>query len=197
MKRNVIHTIPDVRKQLAVCSTSRDGYECMKYYVAIWYGDIIDPHYYGLCCSLGAGYFVHNYVHGGYDFFTKEEFQNTFIVVESGLSSNVCIKANILFKWLKSNKGITVLVYPAIKDNGYNYSYDFHIDYDFAYSQEEHDFDSYELAVKKAMNLVRKKCLNKFGSSIKKWMSFIVVNSPPPKGRGFPIQQSSLRQGFP
>lgn len=172
MKRNLFAHISSFKRRLAICTCDSNDYESMKYYEVIWIKDAGDKAI-NAVRGYGNGYFVKSHKTLHYDFLTNEEFNKSFLIVDEVNSTSARI-LNI-FLWLKNHKGITINVYPDICDNGYNYFYAFSIYYDFAYSDEEHHFDSYELAAKKAITLARKKCINTFGRTVNKWLTFMVL----------------------
>lgn len=172
MRRNVFAHISSLKKRLAICTCNSKDYDSMKYYEVIWIGDV-DDYAINAVREYGNGYFIKNHKTHTYDFLTDVEFNKSFLIADKVNSTSARI-LNI-FSWLKNHKGIAINVYPVVCDEGYNYFYSFTIYYDFAYSEEEHHFDSYELAAKKAIALARKKCINKFGRTVNKWLTFIVL----------------------
>ena len=172
MKRNLFARISSLKKRLAICTCTSDDYEPMKYYEVIWIHDVEDKAVINASRGCGDGYFIKNNKTHTYDFFTSQEFNKSFLIVDE--ANSILARILNIFSWLKKNKGITINVYPVISDDGYNYFYAFNNFYGFACSDEGYHFDSYELAAKEAITLARKKCIHNFGKTVSSWFTFIV-----------------------
>ena len=176
MKKNVLPLILSHRKQLAICSCSNETYGTMQYYIVVNIWDVELEQIRGRGFGLENGYFVRN-SHGNYDFFPIYEFNKIFIIVDSCEDNSICKHLNKNFEWLRNNKNINVYIRPVITSDGYSFSYTLEVKFPFySNTYTERDHFTYELAAKKAMQIVKKECHKHYGKEgIVTWLSFLVV----------------------
>lgn len=198
MIKNLLATIESYKIQLAICCRSYSSYDSMKYYKVIYANDasqLMDI--YNQCRYLFTkdniyltkvmtntttstltidGYFVQNYK-GYFDFFSKDEFNEFFIIAETCDYNIECKRLNNCMAWLRINKDINIKVLPFISDDGYSYSYRFEIKHS-TYKWKSEDLDSYQIAAKYAINKAKSECLKLYGhDGINRWFSFLVIDS--------------------
>ena len=169
MVRNVTSAIYCRKIQLAVCCRAYSGYEPMRYHKVISFDYVSNT----LSEKVGEkGYFVNN-LYGTYDFFPMDEFKEFFIIVDNCDDNKVCKHLNMRLEWLHDNRNIGVYITPSITDDGYSFSYSLEITYPFTNTKTiDGDLLNYELAAKKALMLIREKCIKRYGrDGVKKWLN--------------------------
>ena len=169
MKKGATAIIGTYKHQLAICSNPIDNYEPMKYYPAIYSGDVLQQ-YRDSIDGMEYGYFVRSSL-CRYDFFPEDEFKQYFTIVENCDGNK---KVSGLLYWLRSVRSIKITICPDVKEDGYWYEYSFWTSYPFYVTNvEEHGFGSFELAAKRAINLAKEACLKTHGiKGIKEWVNY-------------------------
>ena len=170
-KKNVFaHKIETYKYQLVICQYPCDGYEAMKYYIAVHLSDAPNK---DQTKGYGAnGYFVQD-GKGKWDFFDMEDFNHFFIIAESC----DCDKkiSNILY-WLRTVRKIKIEIMPSIVEDGFWYQYKYNISYPFNVYDEYHTgLDNFALAAKEAINTARKAFMKAHSKDgVGKWLEYII-----------------------
>ena len=170
-KKNVFsHKIETYKYQLVICQYPCDGYEAMKYYIAV---HLFDAPSRDQIRGYGTnGYFVQD-GKGKWDFFDMEDFNRFFIIAENC----DCDKkiSNILY-WLRTVRKIKIEIMPSIVEDGFWYQYKYNISYPFNVYDEYHTgLDNFALAAKEAINTARKTCMKAHSKDgVGKWLEYII-----------------------
>lgn len=170
-KKNVfVHKIETYKYQLIMCQYPCDGYETMKYYIAV---HIFDAPNRDQTRGYGVdGYFVQDR-NGRWDFFEIEDFNHFFIIAESCDADK---RISDILYWLRTVRKIKIEIIPVIVEDGFWYQYKFDIYYPFnVYNETKSGFDNFVIAAKEAINMVRNACLkvhSKEGAA--RWLEYAI-----------------------
>jgi hypothetical protein len=161
MIKNIYRNLSAEKRLVAICKLSNDIYEAMKYYVIADASDVKGE-------RGRDGYFVQH--DRGWDFFPRNEFTVLFLIPEEIGSSKIATSID----WIKRTNHIDIFIRPTILDDGYWFEYEFEIVFPSStyYSKVEKGLNTYLEAAKKAIILVRNKCLKDHSKSIMEWLQY-------------------------
>ena len=165
MIRNVLGRIDTDSPRLVMCIRTLDGYEEMKYYVAVHTVNATSKEARG----LSEGFLVKNSI-GRYDFFEEDEFREIFEVVDNHWMLNKKLVKTL--SWLMTVRKFKIKITPNIVSDGYFYEYSIFVGFPFNIPDMiENGFNSYTEAAKRVINLARQGCIKWNGSEgVKKWL---------------------------
>lgn len=161
MIKNIYRNISTNKRMVALCQISNENYEATKYYVVADASDVVGE-------RGRDGYFVQSIV-GSWDFFQRNEFTDLFLFIEEN-SSKIATSIN----WIKRVNHIDIFIRPTILDDGYWFEYEFEVLFPSSahYSKVEKGMNTYVEAAKKAIMLVRDKCLKEHSKNIQEWVQY-------------------------
>ena len=162
MIKNIYRHLAPEKRLAALCVISNEHYEATKYYVVANAANVKGE-------RGRNGYFVQN--ERSWDFFPLEEFNVLFLIPEEIYGA---AKIDETIDWIRRVNHIDIFIHPTILDDGYWFEYEFEIVFPSStyYSKVEKGMNTYLEAAKKAITLVRDKCLKDHSKSVMEWLQY-------------------------